>query len=56
MLYVLYSYGIAIAYSLLAREVFHISPHNPWNWGPCAALIGSGIALSWWEWWHQKGG
>ncbi len=55
MLYVLYSYGIAIGYSIVAREAYGISPHDPWNWGPCAGVIGLGIGMGWLEWWAEKG-
>ncbi len=56
MLYVLYSYVIAIGYSIIAREVYNVSAHDPWNWVPCAGVISLGIGMGWFEWWAEKGG
>jgi len=49
MTMILYSYFIAAAYSIIAREFFGMSAHNPWNWGVAAGIVGLGIASLWFD-------
>jgi hypothetical protein len=43
MVVILYTYGIAVGYSIIAREIFNISAYSPWNWGPVIGIITAGI-------------
>jgi hypothetical protein len=46
MIEILYTYAIAVGYSMIARHGFSIDTQSFWNWGPVIGIITAGIIWS----------